>query len=1097
MAHHRRTARASPLALLVLLQLLLLATTRSVAAEPVCPDDAFVVLKDGEDVESSSRRLEATSSSSLVTIVRQLTSTVEFTVTSTEVDFEKDGTTGSVPDHIFVSYGTDVFQSETCPLYDDLEPGSSTPAMTAYCLPSAHKGHIAVVKVIVRRQRTAEDGCESGAVPKCCHDPFETEADSYCAVEYVYEIPCEATCDDPDSLCGEGTASPLSRDLVTSSQRNGPHHGSSHGWAWPSPKDGGCTRYANVDNDGPGANAEPCNIAEKLDENRVLGFDSAYMSFRFAFDDGMTATISLPDGSESLSFYPTGESSGSSACDGPPECCWHDYPIRLVKSGRYLHHWYVEKVDCNGSDNDTRLEIKVTSDCVELYTVSNEGAKTMSWVDADSQETLTSSANGYSAISYCVQCDSEITGDPFAELAGCSIVETTLPDDCCLLNPAGDRDGEDLCGSGWSYDLCPSTALATTPMTDDVTLSTSPSYAVTADGHSFQVAMSRGTGNQLVNDSLVATIQNDSDRWKKVKVNFHIVRTRRSTGVSGVLLDPDTNEPTGIHVQMSKNWHETRPVLYDSYWWTGVAHFRVPPGETKLKLVVAYQYYEGLHGVSHSQLSLLGWGTNGLWEEVGLGSNGESITYEPHGHHRRQMILDTRPWLVCQLGVSGCRGTPDSTQWTENIGGGDFLTAVDDKGLYQYLVRDTAFHTMNGPRLTNATYVGVTVDEKIEVSRTVSTWTADDLVRHLHSFEYTFLEETAGDHYPRFAMYTLGGDNYNYVEYPSFAYGSGDSNAMESAGDDPTEEVRDIISGVANFRYTDYYSVDAPAGCSIAGGSGSCWFAMLTDPSQDIHERAHRGIIVRNFRGRLNGQEWPPSGDATVSPFTFNLVRPRGNNPAKNTVSLELSLPASFKALVALGQASFLEGDFLAADIEVMLPPRQNSDYFGFSDRLRTWLTDAGSDDDYEQGWKLVANEAAAGDAMETTVFDGSLERKYHPRVRVDCGSNEARFNVAIPEGLPGILPITVAGVAGPTAGPLDAPVDLRLWRWVDGSWTTFATGGAYQLEKDVLDGTYTYVYSLSLEFENQSNSGPPAEACERFYFGAGPPDDENPPCPA
>merc|ERR1719162_786781 len=133
---------------------------------------------------------------------------------------------------------------------------------------------------------------------------------------------------------------------------------------------------------------------------------------------------------------------------------------------------------------------------------------------------------------------------------------------------------------------------------------------------------------------------------------------------------------------------------------------------------------------------------------------------------------------------------------------------------------------MNGPRLTNATYAGTTVDQKIAVSRTVSTWTADDFVRHLHSFEYNFLEDTAGDHYQRFAMYTLGGDNYNYVQFPLFAYGSGETNSLmeASSGADATVPVSEIIDGVADFTYTDYYSVDAPVGCSNHDGvSSSCW----------------------------------------------------------------------------------------------------------------------------------------------------------------------------------------------------------------------------------------------------------------------------------
>ena len=162
-------------------------------------------------------------------------------------------------------------------------------------------------------------------------------------------------------------------------------------------------------------------------------------------------------------------------------------------------------------------------------------------------------------------------------------------------------------------------------------------------------------------------------------------------------------------------------------------------------------------------------------------------------------------------------------------------------------------------------------------SRTVSTSTADNFVRHLHSFKYTFLKETDGDNYPRFALYTLGGDNYNYVQFPTFAYGMGEESVLDNV------PIKDVIEGVSDFHYTDYYQVDAPNGCSSGGvDASSCWFAMLTDPSQNIHQRGHRGIVVRNFHGQLDGKPWPPTeGDA--SPFTFNLIKSRQNNAAQNT----------------------------------------------------------------------------------------------------------------------------------------------------------------------------------------------------------------------
>lgn len=364
----------------------------------------------------------------------------------------------------------------------------------------------------------------------------------------------------------------------------------------------------------------------------------------------------------------------------------------------------------------------------------------------------------------------------------------------------------------------------------------------------------------------------------------------------------------------------------------------------------------------------------------------------------------------------------------------------------------------------------------------------DDLVRHLHSFNYKFLAETVGDQYQRFALYTLGGDNYNYVQNPYFAYGMGDQNSLPNA----IPVVSDIIQNdsTGNRYYTtSYFQTEAPAGCGL-GENGSCWFAMLTDPSWSIHHRGNRGIIIRNFHGRLNGQQWPPAGDTNVSPFTFSMVRSREGNQG-NTVSIEIGLPKAFLDDVNAGQAKFLEGDYISADIELLVPPRQTGDTFSDSTRLSTWLTNAGVDTDFTQGWKVIANEATGGDGIVTSVFAGSLERKYHPRIQADS-SDEARFNIEIPSDMPGTLPITISGVEATTGfrtDLLDRP-DRKLWRYVAGAWKEFGSNGDYQLEKDVIDNSYTYVYSLRMEFEDD-----PVQNCEQFAFAEIAPTDVNPPC--
>jgi len=189
------------------------------------------------------------------------------------------------------------------------------------------------------------------------------------------------------------------------------------------------------------------------------------------------------------------------------------------------------------------------------------------------------------------------------------------------------------------------------------------------------------------------------------------------------------------------------------------------------------------------------------------------------------------------------------------------------------------------------------------------------------------------------------------------------------------------------------------------------------------------------------------------------MVRSRAAN-AGNTVSIEIGLPKTFLDAVAAGEAKFLEGDYISADIELLVPPRQNGDTYSDSTRLRTWLTNAGVDADFSQGWKVIANDATGGDDIVTSVFAGSLERKYHPRIQVDS-SDEARFNIEIPSDMPGTLPITVSGVEATTGfrpNLLDRP-DRKLWRYVGGAWEEFGSNGDYQLEKDVLTTvTRTYI---------------------------------------
>ncbi len=992
------------------------------------------------------------------------------------------------------------------------------------------------------------------------------------------------------------------KDLIYGSYLNGPFKGQQASFAWPQ-SSSPCTY--------PGESIDPykpCAVDHGF-LNRVMTFFSYYQEFRLDLDDGMLGSIKLGTNAyscvnESLSFFPAGAS--GAPCVAPPDMesiTNGGYGVRLVRSGRYLHHWYFQSLTCDSSM--VRMELKVTPDCIEVYLVTDDGSP-VQWIVNGIPKASNFSMAGYSALSYCVRChEGKSWDDNFSD---CRIIETPVEHGCCMLGlnmcgvagpieecraPIVTTDSSDVVftmdesdGPSWiegeillpirrfhhfawnglaSY-LCVGNAthsgedavgvwppaktkltsscltkvgipelVATRPFlrsrqhdkfcTDgsvgvqlaieyvnrsfENVQDTGTSYGIDGeclltayygdvlytptrkpyrgDGHTILVKVPNYQKDVLINDHVTVRATNNAiasatdSGWRKLKLAFHIDKPVGITGIGAFLQDPDTLLPLGVHIQLSKDWHlkSDDPQLYDGYWWTGVTNVRVPPSSTtSFQLVIVFQFFGPLHGVSHSQLSLVGWGTNGLWEQVGLGSNGESMTYEPDPHHRRSTILDTRPFLTCRAELSGpCGGNPNSTGWTDNHGGSDWFSAITSDGFYQYLVNNTALHQMNGPRLTNVTYVGKTVDGNWNIQRTASTWSTDATVKHLHSFEYKVQKDISGNPYGRFSIFVLGRDDYNYIEVPHFVYGTG-----SVLLDNKTHTELDPTGTLQNFQYAPNYH-NVPPGCS---SSESCWFGMLTPEGSQLDHEAHRGIIIRQFHARLNGTE--------TSDFTFSVMR-NGNRTVPRLI-LEIGLPLWFLESLQAGTAQFRQGDFIRGDIEQLLPPRESAVYYGDSQRLRQWYADANVLSEYSNAWKILSLEAQRGDAFQVNILQGSLERKYPPRIHVS-EANEAQFTLEmLADDWPGVLPISIAGVQQNTfaLGGKAVATTYRLYRWsnIASAWQVFGVGvdgsSDFQLDREISDGTFTFTYSLRLEFDA-------VQSCEHFVFGSILPDSSNSSC--
>ena len=145
------------------------------------------------------------------------------------------------------------------------------------------------------------------------------------------------------------------------------------------------------------------------------------------------------------------------------------------------------------------------------------------------------------------------------------------------------------------------------------------------------------------------TLRNESDKPTVARLMLTQEHHLPITGFTPMLCDPD-GTPTGLPVQLSKNWHlrpEMGSLPHEGTWFHGFVWVRMPP-KSKRDFVVqmVYARYGGVCAASHAQLCLIGWGHNQFWDQAAVGSFGESICFEPGRVQRRCFIMDVRPLMT-------------------------------------------------------------------------------------------------------------------------------------------------------------------------------------------------------------------------------------------------------------------------------------------------------------------------------------------------------------------------------------------------------------------------------------------------------------------
>jgi len=423
------------------------------------------------------------------------------------------------------------------------------------------------------------------------------------------------------------------------------------------------------------------------------------------------------------------------------------------------------------------------------------------------------------------------------------------------------------------------------------------------------------------------------------------------TGIFAMLRDAE-GKPTGIPVQLSKNWHnEAEGGVYIGPWFHGISQVRLPAASTvELELCIIYGHWGGVAAASHAQLSLIGWGSNQRWDQSAVGSWGESICYEPDQAQAQCSILDVRPLMV-----SGMK-TGAHWNWTNNVGGGDYFRLFDPGGKRVPHAAMRAAYQRYGPCLTEVTYSG-RIGRGIEHSVTASLGRTDDLVRGVYQIRLNVKEVTD---FSRFAVFQVGADSYNYTSERKMAFGNEGGLIKEWSaqwgGDAYRTEPAECTGRVPWISLHD-------AAPRFRKGDAGAW--------------ANRGLVIRSWKARLGGK--------TAAPW----VAERGVSARGADTSVIDILPPP-------GVTRLEPGDYVEATIEYIVMPQFAKDYYGPNKELRAALAES------ENTWRMIHREALGND-RRVEMEGGTLEHLY-PDVRIRTGNQKA--GIKLTGGL-GYVPVT------------------------------------------------------------------------------------------
>ena len=520
-------------------------------------------------------------------------------------------------------------------------------------------------------------------------------------------------------------------------------------------------------------------------------------------------------------------------------------------------------------------------------------------------------------------------------------------------------------------------------------------------------------------DEYLLEVSNPLSEVTNIPLRFIQPTPRAITGTVMLLSDADSGRPLGIPVQISKNWHGSSANVHQGQWLRGSTMLTLQPGATqRMKLRLVYGYWGGAGTVSHSQLSLIGYNANWKWDESALGAWGESLTFDPTQHLGGAFLDDIRPTFTNSYDNTGAYKDPGiintTHNWTENIGGGDFLIYRDSDNKYRWLKRLKTCYYQTGPNQTEVHYSGVTDDDKIRVNYTSRMMSTLDYHRHFHAYNYEFLQDVTDP--TRLTFFQMAADYYNTALYDNYYIG-------DTSGLLATENINAVVDPIAggNTYKGDPISMDGKW-LSIDDSFGN---------SGAVTALALRGLIP--LSSTLNGTSLP-----------LHLHK-YGRSWGSRAPSILFDFSADSVS------RSYSAGDVVAGEIQFILPPQHVDNYWGSDGELIARLSGYG-----DANWQPVRDELVENIQMAVSVHQGTLQDNY-PLVIQAATGKRVLTDFTVTRGGIGHVPLLLKGA--------DAGLELKVQRYSSGAWVNLE---AVDTEADTYyqavlnaDGSMDYSFSI------------------------------------